>query len=310
MDGQHHGNGQQDGDEPVPSETTAPRRRRRWALAGVGLVTVAAVSTGLALSKAGHDKGPDASADDLPSPRSITRDGVTYDVGLTSPAAAALDPDDPRAVTVYAFAAQNPEQPECSALEPQARVLEETASAVRIATYAYTVPSESDEPVVCAYASSEPGADYRAMTLHLTEPLGERRVIDERSGKDIGRLDADYEPTPTYLPRGYVSRPSDPVLDDFAGFTPEGGFVVYSQFDRDREAYLEIRVRSATAWSESGEVLDRGEVGGQEASVTEDDYERCVSWAPRRGLVAEVCSAGVQLPADELLRVARSVPTP
>lgn len=310
MDDEQHGR-HDDEDGPVAPQTAAPRRARRWALAGVGLVTLAAASTGLVLALTGDDGGAGAAADDLPSPRSITRDGVSYEVGLTSPAAAALDPDDPRAVTVYAFAAENPDQPECSSLEPQARVVDETSTAVRIATYAYTVPVESDEPLMCAYGGSEPGADYRAMTLRLREPLGERRVIDEKSRKDIGQLDAGYKPVPTYVPRGFASRRTESMLEGFEGYTPEGGFVVYSQFDRGREEYLEVRIRSATAWSESGTVLAHGEVRDHEATVTEEDYQRCVSWTPRRGLVAEACSLGTRfVSADELLRVARSVPEP
>lgn len=308
-DGQQGGQGDEDG-SGAP-DTAAPLRKRRWALTGVGLVTLAAASTGLVLALTGGDGGAGSSADDLPSPRSITRDGVTYEVDLVAPQAAVLDPDDPRAVTVYVFAAESPDQPKCSTLDPQARVVEETSAAIRIATYAYTVPFEGDETLMCAYGGSEPGADYRAMTLRLREPLGERRVIDEKSGKDIGQLDAEYEPVPAYVPRGFVSRRTDPMLEGFEGFTPEGGFVVYSQFDRGREDYLEIRIRSATAWSDSGKVLSRGEVRDHEATVSEEDYQRCVSWTPRRGLVAEVCSLGSGfLPADELLRVARSVPEP
>ena len=310
MDDVRHG-GQRDEDGSGPADTAAPLRRRRWALAGAGLATLAAASTGLALALTGGDGGAGASANELPSPRSITRDGVTYDVGLVAPQAAAPDPDDPRAVTVYAFAAESPDQPKCSSLEPQARIVDETSTAIRVATYAYTVPVEDDETLMCAYGGSEPGADYRAMTLRLREPLGERRVIDEKSGKDIGQLDPDYEPVPAYVPRGFVARRTDPMLEGFEGFTPEGGFVVYSQFDRGREEYLEIRIRSATAWSDSGKVLAHDEVRDHEATVSEEDYERCVSWTPRRGLVAEVCSLGSGfLPADELVRVARSVPEP
>ena len=66
-------------------------------------------------------------------------------------------------------------------------------------------------------------------------------------------------------------------------------------------------IRSAS----SGAVLSRDQVDGHEATVTEEDYQRCVSWTPRAGLVAEVCSLGSSfLPAQELLRVARSVPEP
>lgn len=289
-------------------ERDEPHRSRRWVVAGIALLTTAVAAAGLVVTLGGDDDEP---ADVLPSPRSITRDGVTYDVGLTAPAAATLDPADPRAVTIYAFAAEHPEQPECATLEPQARVVEETATTVRIATYAYAVPVEGDEPVSCFF-TSEPGADYRAMTVRLREPLGERRIVDEKSDEDIGRLDPAYEPTPTYVPRGFRSSPPHPMAPEgISAFTPEGGFTAISQLDRDDGASLEIRVRSATAWSESGTVLSRDRVGDHEATVTEEDYQRCASWAPRAGLVAEVCSLGSAfLPPEELLRIARGVPEP
>lgn len=212
---------QHDGAGTARTDGPGPRRTRRWALIGAAVATLAAASAGAALTLANGDgDGQDGDpADSLPSPRSITRDGVTYDVGLTSPEAAALDPDDPRAVTVYVFAGESAEQPECSMLEPRARIVEETSSAVRIATYVYRVPIEGDESISCGFASSTPGADYRAMTLHLSEPLGERRVIDERSGQDIGHLDEDYAPIPAHLPVGFRARPRDPMLDFFSGFT-------------------------------------------------------------------------------------------
>lgn len=297
--------------DDVRVDRDGPHRSRRRVIAGTALLTAAVAAAGLAVTlvdRGGHDGEP---VDVLPSPRSITRGGVTYDVGLTAPAAATLDPADPRAVTVYAFAAEHPEQPECATLEPQARVIEETATTVRIATYAYTAATEDDEPVLCSFVG-EPGANYRAMTLRLGEPLGERRIVDEKSDKDIGRLDPAYRPTPTYAPPGFRSRPAHPMVPEgMSAFSPESGFIAISQLDRAPEAHLEIRVRSATAWTESGTVLSRDQVDGHEATVTEEDYQRCVSWTPRAGLVAEVCSLGSSfLPAEELLRVARSVPEP
>ena len=272
--------GQHDGDGPVASETLAPRRSRRWALAGVGLVTLAAASTGVALALTGGDGDAGAPADDLPSPRSITRDGVRYDAGLTSPAAAALDPDDPRAVTVYVFAGESAEQPECSMLEPRARIVEQTSGAVRIATYVYRVPIEGDETISCGFATSTPGSDYRAMT-------------------------------PSWVPRGFAPRRPDPMLDLYSGFTPEGDFRVSRQYVRGRDGMLDVDVRSSTGCCETGdEAVSHADVGGHEATVTEDDYQRCVSWSPLPGIVTDVCSAGALLPADDLLRVARSIPAP
>lgn len=297
--------------DDVRIEQDEPQRSRRRVVAVVALLTAAVLVTGLVVALVAgddHDGGP---ADDLPSPRSITRDGVTYDVGLTVPAAATLDPASPRQVTVYVFAAENPEQPECSTIRPQARLVEETSAAVRIATYAYWVQAEEDEPALCSF-TGEPGADYRAMTLTLDEPLGGRRIVDEKSGEDIGHLDPDYVPTPAWVPAGFRPRADNAMFDAFRGFTPEGSFIALSQFDRGRGTYLEVEVRSATAWRESdGKVLATDDVGDHEATVTEDEHQRCVTWTPRPGLLAQVCSQGESLlPGDELLRVARSVPQP
>lgn len=301
---------QRDDDGSGPADTAAPLRRRRWALAGAGLATLAAASTGLTLALTGGDGGAGASADEMPSPRSITRDGVTYEVGLTSPAAAALDPDDPKAVTVYVFAGESAEQPECSMLEPRARIVEQTSSAVRIATYVYRVPIEGDESISCGFVTSTPGADYRAMTMHLSEPLGQRRLVDEQSGEDIGHLEHDYDPTPGWLPSGFAPRDLDPMLDLYSGFTPEGDFRVSRQYVRGRDGFLDVDVRSSTGCCEMGDAVSHTDVGGHEATITENDYHRCVSWSPLPGIVTDVCSTRTLLPADDLLRVARSVPEP
>lgn len=294
--------------DDVRIEQDEPQRSRRRVVAVVALVTAAVLVTGLvvALVAGDDDGGP---ADDLPSPRSITRDGVTYDVGLTVPAAATLDPASPREVTVYVFAAENPEQPECSMLRPQARLVEETSTAVRIATYAYWVQAEEDEPVFCSF-TGEPGADYRAMTLTLDEPLGGRRIVDEKSGEDIGHLDPDYVPTPAWVPRGFTPQLLDPMLAPFSGFTPEGGFRVSRMFVRGRDASIDVDVRTSTGCCETGDVVSHDDVGGHEATIAEDAHHRCVSWSPLPGIVTDVCSAGTLLSADELLRVARSVPEP
>ena len=274
-------------------------------------MTLAAASAGVVLATTGDDGVAPEAADEMPSPRSITRDGVRYDVAPTAPAAAALDPDDPRAVTVYVFAAESAEQPECSMLEPRARVVEETSSAVRIATYIYRVPIEDDESISCGFVTDTPGSDYRAMTMRLSKPLGQRRLLDEQSGEDIGHLGPGYEPIPAWVPPGFAPRRLDPMLGLSSEFTPEGDFRVGRQFVRGRHGFLDVEVRSATGCcDETGKAVSHHDVGGHEATVTQDAYHRCVSWTPLPGLVTAVCSAGALLPADELLRVARSVPQP
>jgi hypothetical protein len=245
-----------------------------------------------------------ASDESLPTPRSITRGGVTYKVGPTSPAGATLDPSDPRVLTLYAMDVEAPHQPECSWLDPQARIVEESSDVVRIATFHYSLPIDDGEETICSFTIS--GADaasqYDAMTLRLRDALGERRLIDERSGEDIGLLDPKYTPTPTYLPAGYQR-------SMVSHFTPQDSFVALGQYShRPKASTLEIQVRSTTAWAQLGTVVARDRVADSDAVVTEEDYQRCVSWSPRAGLVAEVCSLGTFLAPSELLRIAESMP--
>lgn len=280
-----------------------PRNRRRAGLLlALAVVVVTAIAgVGVALNLSGGDD-PAAEADALPSPPTITRGGATYRVGPTSPAAAALDPSDGRSVVLYATHIEQPEQPECASLEPRARIVEETDDVVRIATFDYTARQDVTEDLMCSYTTDSPGSEYRALRLRLSEPLGARRLVDDRSGDDIGHLEADFVPVPAYVPKGF-DRSHD------SHFTPQGSFLAMRQYHhRRQQSSLEVMVRSATAWQQTGKVLDRASVRGHEATVTEEDYQRCVSWTPRRGLVAEVCSLQEFLPSTELLRIADSVP--
>lgn len=238
----------------------------------------------------------------------LVRDGVTYRREPTSPAAASVDGEDGRRVTIYALDIEHTEQAECSSFDPQARLVAESDTTVRIATSSYAASSGSDGTRTCGWVRSEgePGSEYAALRVELAKPLGDRRLVDDRSGKDIGVLDPDYVPTPLRLPAGFAEEWSHP-------YGPEAGFVALKQFLRRSDASLiEVRVRSRTAWSQSGEVTGHTVVGGAAATVTDEHHERCVTWSPKAGVVAEVCSltlgdAGF-LPAEELLGVARSLP--
>lgn len=295
---------QGDAAAPVISNRNGGNRGRLLLLGLMSLVVVIA-TVGYALTRGDDDGGTGQDADEaLPTPHSITRDGVTYEIGLASPAGASTDAGNLLAVTVYALDIESPDDPDCSWIDPQARVVAETPDEVRIATFDYSTRADADEGErMCGYSTTNDSASmYKAMELRLAQPLGDRRLVDERSGDVIGVLDARYSPSPRYIPDGY-----EQTL--VMHFTPEDGFVALRQFrDRASGSSLEVHVRSATAWSLSGRVIAEDEVAAAEATVTEEDHQRCVSWSPRPGLVAEVCSLTEFLGPGELLRIARSIP--
>lgn len=271
------------------------------------LATVAATTYMLARGATdNNDRREETSSVPLPTPSSITRNAVAYHIALTSPVGATVDSSDPQALTVYAFDIEQPNRPECSAIDPQVRVVSETAEAVQIATFHYSAPApDTTESTVCEVlsASGDPSSIYKALTVHLDDGLGARRLIDENSGKEIGVLDRHYAPTPAYVPPGYEQTFR-------THYTPKGDFIALSQYQsRSRGSSVMIRVRSQTAWTQLGEVTGHAQVADADATITEDDYQRCVSWSPRGGLVAEVCSdLDTFLSPEELLRIANSLP--
>lgn len=283
----------------------APGRRRILLIA---TATVVVLASAAAATFALLDRGDDAVAPgsaELPTPRSITRDDVTYRVGRTSPVGITLDAADPRALAVHVFAAESPEQPTCAALEPTARVVDETSTEVRVAAFDYSLRDElGDEPVMCSFTTDVGSGEslYRPLRVRLEAPLGDRQVVDAKSGDVIGSLSHGYRPTPRYVPGGFTKSSE-------RGYSPATDFIALTQYhDLERSSSLEIRVRSVTAWGKSGEVISHDRVGDHEATITEEDYQRCVSWFPRAGLVAEVCSLQNFLDPDELVRIAESVP--
>lgn len=296
---------QRQGDAAAPATSNRKGGNRgRLLLLGLTSLVVVIAALGYVLTRDDDgDPGQDANGD-LPTPHSITRDGVTYEIGPASPAGASTDARNPLTVTVYALDIESPDDPDCSWVDPQARVVAEAPGEVRIATFDYSTRADADEGErMCGYSTTNDSASmYKAMKLRLAQPLGDRRLVDERSGDVIGVLDAGYSPSPRYIPAGY-----EQTL--VMHFTPEDGFVALRQFrDRASGSSLEVQVRSATAWSRSGTVIAAAEVATAEATVTEEEYQRCVSWSPRPGLVAEVCSLTEFLAPRELLRIARSIP--
>lgn len=270
------------------------------------LATVAATTYMLARGATDNGRREGTNAVPLPTPSSITRNAVTFHIALTSPVGATLDSSDPRALTVYAFDIEQPKRPECSAIDPQVRVVSETAEAVRIATFDYSAPAPgATESTVCDVlsASGDASSIYKALKVPLDDALGARRLIDEKSGKEIGVLDRHYAPTPAFVPPGYEQT-------FLTHYTPKGDFIALSQYEnRGRGSSLTISLRSQTAWTQLGKVTGHAQVADADATIAEHDDQRCVSWSPRGGLVAEVCSdLDTFLTPEELLRIANSLP--
>lgn len=271
------------------------------------LATVAATTYMLARGATDNNgRREGTNAVPLPTPSSITRNAVTFHIALTSPVGATLDSSDPRALTVYAFDIEQPKRPECSAIDPQVRVVSETAEAVRIATFDYSAPAPgATESTVCDVlsASGDASSIYKALKVPLDDALGARRLIDEKSGKEIGVLDRHYAPTPAFVPPGYEQT-------FLTHYTPKGDFIALSQYEnRGRGSSLTISLRSQTAWTQLGKVTGHAQVADADATIAEHDDQRCVSWSPRGGLVAEVCSdLDTFLTPEELLRIANSLP--
>ncbi len=269
----------------------------------LGLLAVLALAGGGAtVAQLTGDSSPESAAEELPGARTIERGGVTYAISPAPPAGAIAGADG-TSVTVFQLQLGHPGDTECVSLEPKAKVAEESATEVRVVAYAYTV-NQSVSESSCARADIAPaGPTYAPTELTLQEPLGDRALIDVTTGEAIGMLDPTYAPEPAYVPDGYRQ-----AL--VTHFVPEDDFVALRQYrNLELDSSIEISVRSRTAWHEDGTVLGREEVGGKPATITENDYQRCLSWSPRHGLVFQVCDdlAGIDTTTATLVRVAQSI---
>ncbi|MCW2784059.1 MAG: hypothetical protein JWP74_576 [Marmoricola sp.] len=289
--------------DPVSGGNYDARRiSRGWLVAagiGLGAMVGAVVITVMIAS----EHSTHASVSQLPKPRTLIRGDTTYDIEQSSPAGAAVSISDPRRVTLYVESVESPDKPTCASLDPKVRLISETSDAVRVASYHYTVKAHSGSVINCSFITSGDSADmYADLQIKLKEPLGRRTLIDDRSGKAIGLLDAQYAPTPGRIPVGYRR-------DLVNHYTARNNFVALTQY-QNGTASLEIRVRSATAWARQGTVTGHSEVDGLPATASEASYEHCVDWEPRSGLIAEVCSLAQRdfLPTADLLQIARSLP--
>jgi hypothetical protein len=143
---------------------------------------------------------------------------------------------------------------------------------------------------------------YRAIRLRLREPAGGQQIVDAATGTAVGVLGSDQPGTPSYVPDRYAAGPDDSLL---RGFDP----VPTRRYTHGDDS-IEIRACSATSWTRNGTVTGHGLVGEQRAVITDESYERCLSWQQPVGVVHEVCSVPGHhrfLSPAELLRMADSL---
>jgi hypothetical protein len=211
----------------------------------------------------------------------ITRHGEAYPVAEVAPAAAMIDRAQPDVIRLFVFQAENRRYPQCSELSPSARVVRETPYKVFVATFAYRTRYTGD--VGCGYSrlSTAPPL-YAALTLHLHAPVGSRSLFDVKTGQVIGIAAGQRPPEPGYVPAGYRQSLVN-------SFNADSDFVAVRQFDRGNQ-FIEIRLRSATAWKRDGKVIANFDVAGNNATVTDGRDERCASWTDDQNLIREVCS--------------------
>jgi hypothetical protein len=266
----------------------------------IGAIGIA-VAAGCASSRApgGAESVPSVQ---LPTPATITRHAVPYRVAEVAPAAAMRDGADSRAIKVFVYQSEDASQPQCSQLSPSARVAREDQRSVFIATFAYEEPGRGNVACLSVLSGDNSPPAYATLTVHLHDALGSRELLDVKTGRAIGIAHFQRPPTPSYVPPGYRQSLVDP-------FDAGSDFVAIRQYQAGTRT-IEIRAQSATAWAQDGTVVDRIDVAGHRATITDARYGRCVTWTGSDALVLEVCASsphGGDLSADELARIARSL---
>ena len=297
---------------------TRPRRGARgtW-LAVAATIAAIAVVAGFAVAGRGDDHdvptvvhtaapytGP------LPTPHTKTRDGHTYVVGVINAQGAALDPSHPRQVSIYSLDKYDEQNdPRCNSFGSSARIVSETPAAVTIVTFAYRSPllGHGSGYVGCSFVASTGVAWPPQLTVQLEHPLGDRALLDAKSGLPIAVFGVRaLPPAPAYLPPGFVRDGTEPLTRSSSD--TDG---VRSYADRAGGSSLDIHLESTSFWKLTDPITGHVTIGRYAAVVYENSYERCVSWSADAGRHLEVCSSDQHkhfLAADELVRIARSLP--
>ena len=317
-----------------PAPRTA-RASRRLVLSLIGVVLLAVVC-GIAVLNRG--RGPDLATGSapthlrpmkvaLPRPPSITLDGETYRVEQTG--ASAISPT-PAGLRVWVFDAEGG-SPGCTHVRPSARVVAQRSRVVVVAAFDYSgYEAAQGSGRSCAYAESStvtgtglstgtssstgtlstlgtssdesPSTLYKGISLHLSAPLGNRTVVDARSGDVLGVTGRFHDLAPHFVPSGYSP-------DLHQSFSPSSEFVALRQY-RNGQDVIEIRGRSGSSPLEGARTIGTTTVDGVRARITDENYERCVSWGDRDGFARQVCSLTEKSPRlnpAQLTRIARSL---
>jgi hypothetical protein len=294
-------------DQPAPSLdllldnaiATAPRRRPQVWLAVAAALVVAAGVAAFVTVRLNRDSTEPTAGITLPTPHSIVRDGTRFTVGESSPIGLVGDPSDPRVLDVYLLDVYDQHDPNCSRISPSARLVDESASSVRLVVFDYaTAPIEQQAD--CAYAGSQSTA--RLIRVRLREPLGSRSVLDVRTGKPLAVLSRGQAPAPSYVPAGYRST-------DVQNFNPPHNFAALRSYSNGKAIFY-LEFTEASAVGPLGSITGHVTVHGMPGLVTERSPLRCLMWADQNGLESQVCSYGKSgaLPVAELLRIADSLP--
>jgi len=241
----------------------------------------------------------------VPSPSTLLHGGVEYQEGEVSATAAQRVASSDAAVDIFVYQHDGGPSPVCAQLAAAARVVSETKTQIVIASFGYVHHQASEGTQNCIVMSSPDRPDYAALHLALTRPLGNRALLDAKTGRRIGLANGQLPPSPAYVPSGYTETTTPRPFD------AASNFVAVRQFWNDARDTIEIRERSASAWSQSGTVIGHDTIDGQPATTTSESYQRCLSWLTTDGMVDEVCSlvrAGrPYLSPAELIKIARGL---
>jgi hypothetical protein len=238
-------------------------------------------------------------------PQHTRSSAAAQDVVNAALSAVVLVPSNPRALDVVLEHSDRPGA--CSLLAPRVTVVSQDGDVVRLRASGQShVPlSEGGAPiggapdalVMCAVHG------YLAVRVELARPLGTRRLVDD-GGRMIVPLDPAAYPRPTYLPTGFVAVASHRI--DVAA----GHLNALRRYQRGADV-LEVQAGDAgsvlrPAMQPVGDVT----LGNQQALLSADAGNRCVSWLEHSGQLREVCDYPamlVPMARSQLLRIARSV---
>jgi hypothetical protein len=182
-------------------------------------------------------------------------------------------------------------------------VTSENSTTVTITVRAYPPSNPLPMPTPApgtVLGCSEIGHPPVPLSVKLSQPLGDRALIDGTTGTRYSVLKASTLPAPSYLPAGYV----DKGVQWYDHVPP---FQVVHAYLNGLEGLRLIRSQGLlTAPGER--VLTTGTVLGHPAKVAESNsYGTCAAWSDP-AYSWSLCSTGIlPLSAGELLRIANSI---